>query len=136
MLGLMHELSPSMCDDPSYPGYSAAADEDIITISSTTTESVSPYLGYTKEWSKAGCYRIVALAQLTFAAGVVAATLLQFVGALCVREYAKSLFVLELQEEARLSAFQGRISCSEQVLPIIFEDAAEEQDEIVEKTLR
>jgi len=36
--------------------------------------------------------RIVRLAQLTMAAGIVAATLLQFVGALCVREYAKSLW--------------------------------------------
>ena len=36
--------------------------------------------------------------QLTLAAGVLAATVLQFVGALCVREYARALWVRELLE--------------------------------------
>ncbi len=42
-------------------------------------------------WSEDGCHRIVKLAQWTLTAGVVAATLLQFVGALCVREYGHAL---------------------------------------------
>ena len=43
--------------------------------------------------------RIVTLAQWTLAAGVVAGTLLQFVGALYVREYARGLWVREIREE-------------------------------------
>jgi len=39
------------------------------------------------------------LAQITLAAGVVAATLLQFVGALCVREYARNLWLKEVRED-------------------------------------
>lgn len=50
------------------------------------------------------------------AACVVAATLLQFIGALRVREYARSLWDKELREEARLTL------CAEQGLPVIFED--------------
>lgn len=46
--------------------------------------------------------KIVFLAQITLAAGVVAATLLQFVGALCVREYARALWVWEMREEERV----------------------------------
>ena len=43
------------------------------------------------------------LAQWTLAAGVVAGTLLQFVGALYVREFAKGLWVKEIREEERFS---------------------------------
>lgn len=38
---------------------------------------------------------------MTLAAGVIAATVLQFVGALAVREYAKALWVKECREEER-----------------------------------
>jgi hypothetical protein len=48
--------------------------------------------------------RIVTLAQWTLAAGVVAGTLLQFVGALYVREYAKGLRLKEIREERLLGA--------------------------------
>ena len=43
--------------------------------------------------------RIVGLAQWTLAAGVIAGTLLQFVGALYVRQYARGLWVRECREE-------------------------------------
>jgi hypothetical protein len=49
-------------------------------------------------WSEDGCKRIVTLAQFTFAAGCFAATLLQFVGALYVREFAKSIWIRETRE--------------------------------------
>jgi hypothetical protein len=55
--------------------------------------------GIAAEWSEDGCKRIVTLAQFTLAAGCFAATLLQFVGALYVREYAKSIWIRELREE-------------------------------------
>jgi len=45
--------------------------------------------------------RIVTLAQWTLAAGVVAGTLLQFVGALYVREFARVVWVKEIREEER-----------------------------------
>lgn len=65
----------------------------------------------------------MALAQLTMAAGVVAATLLQFVGALAVREYAKALWLREMREEIRVVAAVERVSlCEEKRLPVIFED--------------
>jgi hypothetical protein len=44
----------------------------------------------------------VTLAQWTLAAGVVAGTLLQFVGALYVREFAKGVWVREMREEERM----------------------------------
>jgi len=63
------------------------------------------------------------LAQVTLAVGVVAATLLQFVGALCVREYAKALWMKELREEARVVVCEERRSlCVERRLPVIFEE--------------
>jgi hypothetical protein len=58
---------------------------------------------------------------------VVAATLLQFVGALYVREYAKALWMKELREEARVVTCEERRNLSFCVerggrLPIIFEE--------------
>jgi hypothetical protein len=75
---------------------------------------------------------MVALAQLTMAAGVVAVALLQFVGALAVREYAKALWLREMREEIRAVAAVERASlCEERRLPVIFED--EEFLEVGEK---
>jgi len=78
--------------------------------------------------------RIVSLVQITLAAGVVAATLLQFVGALYVREYAKALWMKELREEAKVVACEERRILSLCVerdgrMPVIFE----EEEEIGEK---
>jgi myo-inositol-hexaphosphate 3-phosphohydrolase len=55
--------------------------------------------GAAADWSEDGCKRIVTLAQFTLAAGCLAATLLQFVGALYVREYAKSIWIQETSED-------------------------------------
>lgn len=48
------------------------------------------------------CSRVVLLAQAAMSAGVVAATLLQFIGALSVREYGKRLAVQEMIGSADL----------------------------------
>lgn len=45
------------------------------------------------------CYTMLRLVQLTLAAGALAATALQFAGALCVREYARRLWMKELRSE-------------------------------------
>lgn len=51
------------------------------------------------------------LAQLALAAGVVAATLLQFVGALWVREYGRMLWEVEEEERGMLVVFEGEDKC-------------------------
>ncbi|RQM07113.1 hypothetical protein DH86_00003458 [Scytalidium sp. 3C] len=96
-----------------------------------------------REWSPQGCLKIVWLAQLTFAAGLVAATILQFVGALCVREYAKLLWmkdagdgiVLMIEElgdddEVRETSIWYRDSFEERSpIQAEFKDARESMDE-------
>lgn len=61
---------------------------------------VSQWELMTSNWTPAGCYQIVRLTQLALAAGVVAGTVLQFVGALYVRDYARELWIREMREEA------------------------------------
>ena len=64
-----------------------------------------------------GCKRIVTLAQFTLAAGLFAATLLQFVGALYVREYARGIWIEEMrEEEARSMELDPEITGTEAVL--------------------
>jgi len=87
-----------------------ALPEDEYSALSTQFESI------TKDWTPEGCYRIAWLAQLTLVAGVVAATLLQFVGALYVREYAKGLWMKELREEGRMIAVENG-------MPMILEES-------------
>lgn len=58
------------------------------------------------------------LAQITLVASVIAATVLQFVGALCVREYAKSLWMQEIRQEARIIACIERRSKGEERLSL------------------
>jgi len=66
---------------------------------------------------------MVSLAELAMAAGVIAATLLQFVGALAVREYAKALWMRDVRQEFRVVAAVERVSLSEKrVLPVVFEE--------------
>lgn len=69
--------------------------------------------------------------QLTLAAGLVAATLLQFVGALCVRDYARGLWLREefVGEEERGDR-EERVERGEGVgrmrgLSVIFEEGEE-----------
>lgn len=63
--------------------------------------------------------RIVTLAQWTLVAGVVTGTLLQFVGAMYVREYAKGLWVREIMEE---ESFVSVLVAEERRLAIIDEE--------------
>ena len=71
----------------------------------------------TEGWTKEGCERIVWLAQLTIGAGVLAATILQLVGALCVREYARSLWRRQLrEEEAQTNSLRGVDACEKDVI--------------------
>lgn len=80
---------------------------------------------FSSNWSQDGCIRIVSLAQWALAAGVIAGTLLQFVGALCVREYARGLWMRECREERFLRAVERRSMSEERGLPVI-----EEEDEL------
>lgn len=66
---------------------------------------------------------MVKLAELAMAAGVIAATLLQFVGALAVREYAKALWLREVRQEFRVVTGVERTSlCEKRGLPVVFEE--------------
>jgi len=59
---------------------------------------------------------------------MVAAALLQFVGALCVREYARGLFLKEMLAEGKVMMAEERRSlCEERGLPVIFEEGDEEK---------
>lgn len=49
------------------------------------------------------------LAQLALAAGVVAGSILQFVGALYVREYARELWMREIREEVAAGRVVGQM---------------------------
>lgn len=68
------------------------------------------------------------LAQWTLAAGVVAGTLLQFVGALYVRQFAKGLWVREMREEERLIRAAERRTLGEE-LSIGGLEVIDEEDE-------
>ncbi|KAM3084631.1 hypothetical protein ACMFMG_001263 [Clarireedia jacksonii] len=134
VLALLQQFSVSLCSPSSstYLNFSTSREQTLSSLSASTPDTAStstpPYLSYAKEWSPAGCQRIVTLLHVTLAAGVVAATLLQFVGALCVREYAKSLFVKRMLEEGRILASEERRSlCVERGLPIIEEDGEMEK---------
>jgi hypothetical protein len=66
---------------------------------------------------------MVSLAELALAAGVIAATLLQFVGALAVREYAKALWLREVRLEMRVVGSVERASlCEKRGLPVVYEE--------------
>merc|ERR1711977_391296 len=53
------------------------------------------------------CMRTVYLGQLMLGAGVVVATVLQLVGAMCVRGYARVLWVREMREEEMMARLGG-----------------------------
>jgi hypothetical protein len=76
--------------------------------SSTSGTPGSNWENLSAGWTPDGCYRIVYLAQITLGASVIAATVLQFVGALNVREYAKALWMREITEEEQIVAFLER----------------------------
>lgn len=66
------------------------------------TTGLSNWENLSAGWTPDACYKIVWLAQVTLGASVVAATVLQFVGALNVREYARRLWVREIREEEQM----------------------------------
>jgi hypothetical protein len=69
---------------------------------------------------------MVSLAELALAAGVIAATLLQFVGALAVRGYAKALWLREVRLETKMVGSVERVSlCEKRGLPVVYEEEEE-----------
>ncbi|KUJ09280.1 uncharacterized protein LY89DRAFT_598036, partial [Mollisia scopiformis] len=110
LLGLLNTFSSTLCS--SYPTTS--------TTTTTTTTTFQYQNARRDEWSEEGCIRVVELAQLTLAAGVIAATVLQFVGALCVREYARRLWVKE--EEGVLVDIEGDLERGEEARLVVEEE--------------
>lgn len=122
VLGLLQNLSHTLCSSPPSSPFSPPPDtQSHIPSSPTELHAYSPnspasqWERVTGSWTPDGCYRIVYLTQMALAAGVIAGTLLQFVGALCVREYARALWVRDLRDEALLtrSAERGEAPLSE-----------------------
>jgi hypothetical protein len=127
IVSLLQDLSASLCTPAPSPLPYTSANSQFL--SSTTPPSIdsTPNIFSSwrprDSWSEVGCYRIVSLVQLTMAAGIIAVTLLQFVGALAVREYARALWLREIREECRVVAAVERVSfCEERGLPVIFEE--------------
>ncbi|TVY92893.1 hypothetical protein LAWI1_G005142 [Lachnellula willkommii] len=102
LLSLLHPLSSTFCTPSSTPSYATplifTAQTPPSPSTSTTSTSSSAFqqepfdTSITWKWTEEDCYRVVGLAQLALAAGVVAACCLQGVGALWVREYARMLW--------------------------------------------
>ncbi|TVY33214.1 hypothetical protein LSUB1_G008370 [Lachnellula subtilissima] len=121
LLSLLHPLSTTFCTPSSVPSYATP-----LIFTAQTPPSPSPQkpsistsafqqepfdTSITWKWTEEDCYRVVGLAQLALAAGVVAACCLQGVGALCVREYARMLW---REEDRVLGRQEGGL--------ILFED--------------
>jgi hypothetical protein len=99
LLGLFQSLSAPLCASPPESPFSP----DSMSASQNIAASSMPASQWellTSNWTPGGCYQIVRLTQLALAAGVVAGTALQFVGALYVRDYARELWIREMREEA------------------------------------
>ncbi|TVY39791.1 hypothetical protein LOCC1_G006885 [Lachnellula occidentalis] len=118
LLSLLHPLSTTFCTTPSStPSYATPLIFTAQTPPSTSTTSTSalqqePFdTNITWKWSEEDCYRVVGLAQLALAAGVVAACCLQGVGALWVRDYARMLW---REEDRGMGRQEGGL--------IVFED--------------
>jgi hypothetical protein len=128
VLGLLRTFSSDLCSpsfssqttyqNPSFNSQSAPSHNTFISSRSSSAPDLPYPTGqwdsFSNNWSQEGCIRIVTLAQWTLVAGVVAGTLLQFVGALYVREYAKGLWVREMREEERFIRAIERRSLSEE----------------------
>lgn len=112
LLGLFQTLSAPLCASPPTSPFSAEPLFASQSPSSSITYSTSPASQWerlTGTWTPAGCYHIVRLAQLALAAGVVAGAILQFVGALYVREYARELWMREIREEVAAGRVVGQM---------------------------
>ncbi|KAH8816848.1 hypothetical protein F5884DRAFT_777624 [Xylogone sp. PMI_703] len=97
LLGLLKDYSSQFCTDASFSSAQIAMAR--VDTQSLAVNGVASLEVLAHGWSPQGCLRIVRLAQLTLAAGVVAATLMQFVGALYVRDYAKCLWLREVSDD-------------------------------------
>lgn len=97
LLGLLKDYSSQFCTDPSFS--SAQVTMSRADAQALAVNGAGSLDDLAHGWTPQACLKIVRLAQLTLAAGVVAATLLQFVGALYVREYAKALWLREVGDD-------------------------------------
>jgi hypothetical protein len=117
VLGLLRSFSSNLCSPSSFSSQISYQNPPLISSRSSSIPDLPYPTGqwdsFSSNWSQEGCMLIVTLAQWTLAAGVVACTLLQFVGALYVREYAKGLWVRERREEERFMRAVERRSMEE-----------------------
>jgi hypothetical protein len=126
LVTLLQDLSVTICTPP--PAFTYASHPPFPNPTSTSSfpppVTDSPFSwGLGESWSEEACYKMVSLAELAMAAGVIAATLLQFVGALAVREYAKALWMREVRMEIRVMNSGERVSlCEKRGLPVVFEE--------------
>ncbi|KAH7390143.1 hypothetical protein BKA64DRAFT_710701 [Cadophora sp. MPI-SDFR-AT-0126] len=76
----------------------------------------SPHSEYLSQsdFTPESCLRTVYLGQLMLGAGVVVATVLQLVGAMCVRGYARVLWVREMREEEMAAAQMAELVMAEE----------------------
>ncbi|RDW66881.1 hypothetical protein BP5796_09630 [Coleophoma crateriformis] len=152
LLFVLHNVSSTLCLAPSNPDTStppsaphnthvyqsprsAAVTDPLISQSMFTPSlggSWAPSSSST--WNESSCSRVLLLVQLTMVAAVVAGTLLQFVGALQVREFARCLWredwkSVDAEEIVGIVVVGDRVpyvAQSQSGLPVIFEDAEEE----------
>jgi hypothetical protein len=125
LVTLLQDLSSTICTPPPSLSYASQNPQLLSTPSPLPPpQTESPFSwGLGESWSEESCYKMVGLAELAMAAGVIAATMLQFVGALAVREYAKALWLREVRQEHRAVAAVERVSlCEKRGLPIVFEE--------------
>lgn len=123
LVTLLQDLSVTICTPPS----SLLPSTPSITSTFPPPTAESPLSwGLGESWSEEACYKMISLAELALAAGVIAATLLQFVGALAVREYAKALWLREVRLEMRVVGSVERVSlCEKRGLPVVYEEEEE-----------
>jgi hypothetical protein len=122
LVSLLQDLSVTICTPPSLSPSTTCP--QALTPPPQTESPFSWGLG--ESWSEEACYKMVSLAELAMTAGVIAATLLQFVGALAVREYAKALWMREVRMESRVVGAVERVSLSEKRgLPVVYEEEGE-----------
>ncbi|KAG4429121.1 hypothetical protein IFR05_015398, partial [Cadophora sp. M221] len=89
---------PSLTSPNSNINTNPFTSEDILYALAPIRAPHSEYLSQS-DFTPESCMRTVYLGQLMLGAGVVVATVLQLVGALCVRGYARVLWVREMREE-------------------------------------